>query len=127
MGQRGHGSCLPYLQPTVDTAQVAHPLNTEQPLCWIEEVEAQYWHILGVGLPLRLQPFNEAWFKTSRQLKFTEERRVIGANLLVDLDPVVLDGDPVLAGLRVLLDCFLDGSHLLWQVVNWVKSAQLLR
>src|SRR5258708_1998150 len=47
-------------------------------------------------------------------MQFAEQSIVMGAGLLVDLDPVALDGDPVPARIGVLLHCRFDGRHLLW-------------
>jgi len=47
-------------------------------------------------------------------MQFADQSIVIGAGLLVDLDPFALDGDPVAARLGKLLHHRLDGRHLLW-------------
>jgi hypothetical protein len=67
------------------------------------------------ALLLGLQPLSEIRSKPSNRLKFAEESIVIGANLLIDLNPVVLDGDLVPTGFRVQLHRFLDDCYLLWQ------------
>src|SRR5205814_543553 len=60
------------------------------------------------------QLLGEARSRQARNVQFADYRVVIRADLLVDLDPVALDGDPVAARLWVLLYCRLDGRHLLW-------------
>ncbi|MFL5652708.1 MAG: hypothetical protein ACJ8CB_00775 [Ktedonobacteraceae bacterium] len=114
MGQFRHGSRSPQLQPVVDTPQVAHPLRAEPPPRRIEENEAQHRRVAGVSLLQVPQPLGEARARQARQVHLTDHRFVIRADLLVDLDPVILDGDPVPARLGVLLHHCLDGRYLLW-------------
>ncbi len=47
-------------------------------------------------------------------MQFADQCVVIGVDLLLDLDPLALDGHPVAARLGVLLHRRLDGRHLLW-------------
>ena len=47
-------------------------------------------------------------------MHLAEQSVVIWADLLIDLDPVALDGDPVPVRIGVLLHYCLDGRHLLW-------------
>src|SRR5258708_27855891 len=60
------------------------------------------------------QLLGEARSRQVLHMQFAEQSVVMGAGLLVDLDPVVLGGDPVPAGIRMLLYHCLDGRHLLW-------------
>ncbi len=114
-GQLCGGSRLPQLQPIVDTPQVAPPLRAEPPPCRIEKDEAQHRRVLGVALLHGLQPLGDVRPRQAGHVvQLAEQRVVIGADLLVDLDAVVLDGDPVPACLGVLLHRRLDGRHLLW-------------
>ena len=93
MGQLCHGPRLPKLQPTVDTPQVAHPLRAEKTACRIEEDEAQHRRVAGVLLLNGLQPLGEARSRQADHVQLAEQSFVIGTDLLVDLDTVVLDGD----------------------------------
>src|SRR5712692_24240 len=102
-GQLCHGSRLPQFQPAVDTLQVAHPLRAEAPPGRIEEDEAQHRRVADVALLLGLQPLGEARARQADHVQLAEQRVVIGADVLVDLDLVVLDGDAVPACLGVLL------------------------
>jgi len=47
-------------------------------------------------------------------VQFAKQSVVIGTDLLVDLDPVVLDGDPLPTRFGMLLHRCLDSRHLLW-------------
>src|SRR5260370_8700168 len=49
------------------------------------------------------QLLGEARSRQVLHMQFAEQSVVMGAGLLVDLDPVVLGGDPVPAGLTLLL------------------------
>ena len=68
----------------------------------IEEDEAQHWCVAGVALLHGLQPLGEARTRQIGDVQFTEQSVVIGTDLLVDLDPVALDGDPVPVRLGML-------------------------
>src|SRR6266567_3367352 len=114
-GQLCHRSrVLVQFQPAVDTPQVAHPLHAEPPLFGIQESEAQHRREAGVALLQGPQLLGEARSRQVREVQFADQCVVIGADLLVDLNAVALDGDPVAARLEVLLHCRLDGCHLLW-------------
>jgi hypothetical protein len=71
-------------------------------------------HDTGGVLLLGLQPLGEARARQADRLQLAEQSLVIRTYLLVDLDPVVLDGDPVPARLGMLLYRCLNGRHLLW-------------
>jgi hypothetical protein len=47
-------------------------------------------------------------------VQFADQSVIIGADLLVDLDAVALDSDPVSVSLGVLLHRCLDSRHLFW-------------
>src|SRR5947208_321614 len=108
MGQLRHRSRLCQLQPAVDTPSVAHPLRAELPLPGIEEDEAQDRRVAGVALLVGLQPLGEARARQTGYVQLFQENFVIGADWLVDLDPVVLVDDPIPARLGMLLYLGLD-------------------
>src|SRR6266699_5988785 len=87
-GQLRHGSRSPQLQPAVDTPQVAHPLHAESSLRRIEENEAQHRRVAGVVLLHGPQLLGEARARQAGYMQIAEHSVVIGADLLVDLDPV---------------------------------------
>ena len=109
-----HRPRLHQFQPAIDTTPVAHAFRAKPPLLRIEEDEAQYRRVMGVTLFCGLQPLGEAQARRADYVQIVEQSIEIGASILVDLDTIVLDDDPVPGRLGMLIHHCLDGCHLPW-------------